>query len=46
MHRLTKAFDIWINSFLEKVKGLRLSVKPEWFVDLFKAVNALVLDFD
>jgi len=43
---LLRHLDIWINAFLQKAKGLRVSFKPEWFVDLFKTVNALFLDFD
>jgi hypothetical protein len=43
---LLRPLDIWINAFLEKVKGLTLSFKPEWFVDLFKGVNAFFLEFN
>jgi hypothetical protein len=41
-----RTFNSWINSIVVKNGVLKLSFKPEWFVDLFKAGNPFFLDFD
>jgi len=41
-----KVLDRCMNSILLKNGDLRFSFRPEWFVDLFKAVNGFFLDFD